>query len=58
MGWEEEIVSMLQEAGDSVVRYDVEQFQTDEEKNRARNNIGISADVVNIADEDYQIIIN
>ena len=55
MGWEEEITAMLQDASDSVVRFDIEQNLTSAEKNVAKSNVGIGATVTNISGDDYRI---
>jgi hypothetical protein len=58
MSWEQEISNKLQEAQSIAVRFDVEQYLTDAQKNTARNNIATTATATNVSGNDYKITFN
>ena len=58
MTWEQEISEELQEASDSVVRFDIAQNIPASHKATAIENVGISASATNISGDDYIIVLN
>lgn len=58
MPWEQEISSLLQQAQNIAVRFDMAQPLTDAQKKRARDNISYNATATNISGDDYKITIN
>lgn len=53
--WEQDITELLNEAQSIAVRFDIEQDLTAAEKQRARNNIGVSSSATAVTGEDYVI---
>lgn len=58
MSWEQEIAEELQEASDSVVRFDIAQNISAANKATAISNVGIGATATNISGDDYTIVLN
>ena len=55
MSWEQEITAKLQELQSIAVRYDITQYLTETEKQRARNNISFGATSTQVSGDEYKI---